>query len=231
MFLFICHFSVLQGLAVASGIQLCFKKLYIFNLFLCVLYIYSAIRVSVERFCLACDKDSIFFERKTFASCWNHIILQLLRFAESDGEFSKTLEHVLCKELLRFTTEEENGTCSFRTFTLKAIVNHNNTLSNGDYTAIVRYKAEDCWFHCDDHNVTPWGREHWKVQMCTFSFMRTLAWKIVIRRCVLRVTSCTTVVFLLFLFLFVFIMFCFCILSSCRHMCGNAECWRPVTPV
>ena len=98
-------------------------------------------------------------ERKTFSTCGSHIILQLLRFSESDGEFIKNVEPVLCKVLLKFTTEGENGTFSSRSFAMKAIVNHNGILSNGHYTVIVRDKAKDRWFHCDDHNVTPCGKK------------------------------------------------------------------------
>ena len=63
-----------------------------------------------------------------------------------------------------------------RKFALKAIVNHNGTLSNGHYTAIVKDKSQDSWFHCDDHIVVPCGKETLKSASAYLLFYQDISW-------------------------------------------------------
>ena len=70
-----------------------------------------------------------------------YIIFQLLRFSESNGVFKKNAEPIVCEEVLKISIDAGNGTFCSRKYALKAVVNHNGTLSNGHYTAIVKDKS------------------------------------------------------------------------------------------
>ena len=67
------------------------------------------------------------------------------------------MEPIVCEEVLEISIDAGNGTFSSRKFALKDVVNHNGTLSNGHYTAIVEDKSQDSWSHCD--LLVPCGKE------------------------------------------------------------------------
>ena len=67
----------------------------------------------------------------------------------------KNSDHVVCDSIISFSVFNRDGASLPKKFVLKALVNHVGTIVNGHYTAIVKDRNEDRWFHCDDRTVLP----------------------------------------------------------------------------
>ena len=67
----------------------------------------------------------------------------------------KNSDLVVCDSKISFSVVNRDGASLPRKFVLKALVNHVGTIVNGHYTAIVKDRNEERWFHCDDRTVIP----------------------------------------------------------------------------
>jgi len=94
-------------------------------------------------------------------------------------------------------------------------------IANGHYTAIVKDRTHNRWWHCDDRTVIRCGQNVFRSASVYLVFYEEV-----------HINSFFFVfylfLFIYFLFVFVFVRFCFYFLV---FLCGNAECWSPVTLV
>ena len=112
-----------------------------------------------DSFCYFCDRVNSCVEEKHLSNFGSHLIIQLLRFSQVNGNFVKDTTQVLCNEKLEIACLDDEGTSPTRHFVLKGAINHLGTLQNGHYSAFVPDLSGNTWLHCDDRVVLPCRKE------------------------------------------------------------------------
>jgi len=127
-----------------------------------------------------------------------------------------------------FPITNPDGSVSPKKFILKALINHVGTLGNGHYTAIVKDCTCNIWSHCNDRAVIPF-RQRKCFQKC-FSLSGFLRGSTNSTQLSLCLATAPQLLLLLYSCVFYFWVFYFFFnFLSFHFMCGNAECWGPVT--
>ena len=102
--------------------------------------------------CYVCDKRCDATKTLCYSELSNVLIVQLLRFSQTDIGFEKDNTFVQFPTHSFNMSMTQGGKSSNINYSLKAVTNHSGTLLNGHYTAYVR--KNDHWFFCNDSVTT-----------------------------------------------------------------------------
>ena len=116
--------------------------------------------VDNARFCNFCSSIQPATLEKRICKCGSYVIIQLQRFNFVNGSLKKDASLVeIAPDVPKLPLHLDREISFSKQLSLKAVINHFGSLSNGHYTASVLDKFSDKWFNCNDRAVLPTSKK------------------------------------------------------------------------